>query len=297
MKRKLKENYVMTNALCGAGCAGLLMIGTASAAALECLIEPAQVVELRTPVDGVIEKIHVQRGDPVKRGQTLAELEAHVERSTVESARFRSTMEGRIVLSRNRADFAGKKLGRSQELYKQNYVAAQARDDAEAEKRLAEAELQDAMENQQLARLELKRAEELLNLRSLRSPFDGVVVERLQNPGDLAESGPGRKPVLKLAQIDPLRVEVAVPSEAFGKLKPGMSATVIPEGIGGRHTATVKIVDRVFDAASGTFGVRLELANRNGALPGGMRCRVEFAQLDAIVPASFSVGAAKAKPR
>ena len=52
-----------------------------------------------------------------------------------------------------------------------------------------------------------------------------------------------------------------------------------PEGLGGQHTATVKVIDRVFDAASGTFGVRLELPNKRGIVPGGIRCQVEFAQL------------------
>jgi hypothetical protein len=52
---------------------------------------------------------------------------------------------------------------------------------------------------------------------------------------------------------------------------------VIPEQpIGGRYSATVKVVDRVIDAASGTFGVRLELPNRQRAIPAGARCRVRF---------------------
>jgi hypothetical protein len=37
----------------------------------------------------------------------------------------------------------------------------------------------------------------------------------------------------------------------------------------------------VFDAASGTFGVRLELANPRGAVPGGIRCQVDFPELKA----------------
>jgi len=48
-----------------------------------------------------------------------------------------------------------------------------------------------------------------------------------------------------------------------------MTGEVIPEGLGGQHTATVKVIDRVFDAASGTFGVRLELPNKRGSVPGG----------------------------
>jgi RND family efflux transporter MFP subunit len=268
--------------------AAILMLPVGAAAStLECLIEPAQVVELRSSSEGLIKRINVQRGDFVRRDQVLVELESDAERSAVEMAKFRASMEGRIMVSRNRMDYSNKKFGRSEQLHKQNYVAAQSRDEAEAEKRLAESELRDALENQELARLEYKRAMELLNRRILRSPFDGVVVDRMLNPGDLAESGTGRKPVLKLAQIDPLRVEVAVPVGAYGKLKPGMTASVVPEGIGGRHSATVRIVDKVFDAASGTFGVRLELPNRQGALPGGVRCQIEFPQLQGLVPAAM----------
>ena len=45
---------------------------------------------------------------------------------------------------------------------------------------------------------------------------------------------------------------------------------------GGVHEATVAVVDRVVDAASATFGVRLELPNPNYALPGGLRCDIRF---------------------
>lgn len=242
----------------------------------DCLIEPNQTIEVRSPVEGVIDKIHVERGAFVKKGQLLVELESDVERSTIETARFRSQMVGRIDSSRNRVEFARKKLERAQELHTQNFVAAQARDEAETEKRLADSELKDAIENQELARLEYRRAVDQLKLRTLRSPFDGYVVDRLLHPGDLAESGTGRKPILKLAQINPLRVEVILPQEAYGRVKLDSKVTVNPEGFDGQHTAQVTVVDKVIDAASGTFGVRLELANPKGTLPGGIRCAVEF---------------------
>jgi RND family efflux transporter MFP subunit len=257
---------------------------SAWASSFECLIDPVQVVEIRSPVEGLIDKIYVQRGDDVRKGQTLVELDASVERSTLESAKYRAKMEGRIASAKNRLEYAIKKFERTRNLQSKNYLAAQTRDEAETEKRLAESELQDAVENQELANLEFRRASDLLNLRTLRSPFNGVVVDRMLNPGDLAESGTGRRPIMKVALIDPLKVEVILPLEAYGKIKTGMTAQVIPEGLGGRYPASVKIVDRVFDAASGTFGVRLELPNHKGALPGGIRCQVEFEALKGVEP-------------
>jgi len=245
--------------------------------AFECLVEPSQVVELRTTVEGLIEKVNVGRGDSVRRGQVLAELQSRAERMAVESARFRGQMEGQIVTARSRIDYATKKLARAEELHKENMVTAQARDEATAELRLAQAELTAAMENRDLARIEHQRAVEQLALRTLVSPFDGVVVDRMLNPGDLAESGAGRKAVLKLAQIDPLRVDIVLPGTLFGKVRPGARVVVVLQGRDTRHAATVRMVDRLVDAASGTLVARVELPNRDGSIPGGVRCRAEFA--------------------
>ncbi len=251
----------------------------AQAQPFDCLIEPNQIVEIRSPVEGLIEKIHVKRGDRVKAGQVLVQLESSPEQSAAEMARYRSGMEGRIATAKNRLDYATKKLERADELHKKSFVSAQARDEAEAEKRIAESELKDALENRELARHDYKHNVDMLNRRVLRSPFNGVVVDRMLNPGDLAEAGTGRKAILKLAEVEPLRVEVVLPIEAHGKLRVGGSAEVTPEGLGGRHKARITVVDTVFDSASATFGVRLELANPRGSQPAGTRCKVEFPEI------------------
>jgi multidrug efflux pump subunit AcrA (membrane-fusion protein) len=113
----------------------------------------------------------------------------------------------------------------------------------------------------------------------LRSPFNGIVLDRMLNPGDLAEAGTGRKAILRVVQVEPLRVEVVLPLAAYGKLKPRSTALVTAEGLVGAHAATVSVVDSVFDSASGTFGVRLELPNAEAKLPAGIRCQVDFPTL------------------
>lgn len=256
----------------------------------ECLIEPDQVVMVSSPTDGLIDKIYVKRGDRVKAGQPLVQLESNAESSAVKMAKFRSQMEGRIASLKHKVEYTTKKAERSQELRKQNFVSAQARDDAESERNIAQADLQDAIETRELAKYDYQHSLDLLNRRTIRSPFDGVVVDRMLNPGDLAEAGTGRKPILKIAHVDPLRVEVVLPVEAWGKLRVGMAAQVIPEVLGGRYTATITVVDSVFDSASGTFGVRLSLPNRDKALPAGIRCHVELPMLKGV-----EQGSAKSK--
>ncbi len=263
--------------------AALLLLATShgvvQANPYDCQIEANQIVEIRSSVEGLIDKVLVKRGDQVRAGQVLAQLESSAEISAVELARYRSEAGGRIASATNRLDYATKKLERSQELQAQNFVTAQARDEAEAERKITESDLRDAKENREVARHEYRHAQDLLNRRTLRSPFNGVVLDRMLNPGDLAEAGTGRKPILKLAQVEPLRVEVVLPLAAYGKLKARASAEVMPEGLGGSYSATVLVVDSVFDSASGTFGARLELPNANGRVPAGIRCKVDFPSL------------------
>ena len=95
---------------------------------------------------------------------------------------------------------------------------------------------------------------------------------------------------MTIAQIDPLNVEVVVPVSEYGTIKKGMRAEVRPEyPVGGVYTGKVTIVDRVVNAASGSFGVRVELPNANLAIPSGLKCNVRFKARD--VPKAQRVAA------
>lgn len=273
------------------GMVALLLLGAGPVRAnpYECLIEPSQIVDIRSSVEGVIEKVLVQRGDRVREGQVLVQLESAAEASAAELARFRAEALGRVASAQSRLDYADKKLERNEQLHAKSFVSAQARDEAEAERRITEADLRDARENRQMAGYEYRHAVDLLNRRTLRSPFNGVVMDRMLNPGDLAEAGTGRKPILKLAQIEPLRVEVVLPLAAWGRLKKKDAAEVIPESLGGRYAATVSVIDSVFDSASGTFGVRLALPNAAGKLPAGIRCQVDFPALRTLPAKAMAI--------
>lgn len=137
----------------------------------------------------------------------------------------------------------------------------------------AVAHAQAELNNRRLAELELQRTNAEVSLRTVRSPINGVVMERFLSPGEF----PKQEKILKLAQIDPLRVEVYAPVSLLGKVTVGMEAHVkMEDPIGGPHKAKVTIVDRVVDAASGTFGIRLELPNPDLRLPAGVKCTVKL---------------------
>lgn len=261
----------------------LLTAGMAHAAEFDCLIEARRTVVISGPVEALIAQVRVDRGDVVRKGDVLVEFESGVERATAELARQRAELVSTIEARQARQEYAAAKLTRRQELTKQNFISQQDLEEAEAERRLTVAELKEARDNKRLAELEYRRAAELLRQRSLTSPVSGVVVERLMHPGEVSELG--KKPILKIADIDTLSVEVVLPLAAYRQIAKGDMASVRPEGpIGGQHDARVAVVDKVLDAASGTFGARLDLPNPKGAIPAGVRCRIEFPKVTAPAP-------------
>ena len=252
---------------------------TAAVAATEfdCVIQPRQVIEIRSPIEGLVDRIMADRGDTVRKGQELALIDTSAERVLARSAKYRSEMEGATRAGQSKVQLAERKLGRARELLRQQFVAEQAQDEALNEKLLAEAELLEAQDNRKLAEIEHERQLTLIRLKTVRSPINGVVMERILNVGELAEAGVGRKPILRLAETEMLYVEAVLPAQAYRQVKIGSIAQVspaLPEGA--LERATVTVIDRVLDAGSGTFGVRLELPNKDGRLLAGVRCKVGF---------------------
>ncbi|MCP9460449.1 MAG: efflux RND transporter periplasmic adaptor subunit [Nitrospira sp.] len=242
---------------------------------LNCLIEPNTTVTVSTPVEGIVESVTVERGDLVEAGQVLAKLESSVQEAEVAVHRYRSEMQAELKSTQTRYEFSLRKLARAEELSKKETISRHELDEAQTEKLLAELARLEVQEKKRLAELEYKRAQAALGLRTIRSPLAGAVAERLVSPGDYRNNLDPK--ILKIAQIHPLRVEVFVPVSMFGSISVGTRAEVIPEApLDAPRIAEVKVVDRVVDAASGTFAVRLELPNPNYQLPAGLKCKIRF---------------------
>jgi RND family efflux transporter MFP subunit len=240
----------------------------------DCLILPKMVLKLGTSVPGLLREVLVDRGDVVKKGDVLARLESGVEQAAESLATIRSENDATVRSSMAKLEFQRRKDERSRLLRKSDSISIAVADEAETGARVAEQELDEAKVNLAMSKLELTRATEVLKQRTILSPIDGVVVERTLGPGEYVFD---QSHIMTVSQIDPLNVEVYVPLSQFGKIRVGASAEVYPEEpVGGRYTATVVVVDQVFDAASGTIGVRLELPNPNYAIPAGLKCRVRL---------------------
>lgn len=240
----------------------------------DCIIEPFMTVEIGSPVDGVLEKVYVDRGDFIAEGDVVANLRSEVERATVALARARAKSNVAIELAQKRAILFDREEYRATTLHSKKVIATSAMEKAQTESQLAKLQLEQARQEKNLAALELRRARAFLSQRTIKSPLTGIVVARLLSPGEYVYD---QANIIKVAQIDPLYVEVFLPISVFNSIKKGMTAKVKPvEPVGGIHNATVTVIDKVFDAASGTFGVRLNLLNPDSKMPAGINCTVTF---------------------
>ena len=266
----------------------LANLATAHAAQpLGCLIEPSRTAEIGSPVIGVIDSVKVERGDRVKKGQVIAVLRADVERAAVGVAATKARVAAEVQAAQANYNLAHQKFVRAQELVARNFISKQALEQARAEAEVAEQKLAQAREQRSIWNRELQLAEAQLEMRTIRSPANGVIAERYMSDGERVEE----KPIVRVATIDPLRVEIVVPAELFGSIRRDSLLTVVPDlPNAAPHQAKVVLVDSLIDGPSNTFRARLELPNAKLDVPAGVRCKVELeTPSDAVIAKSAAM--------
>ncbi len=227
------------------GAIGNLHAEESKLSTLGCMLEPSKKVSVSSPVPGVLDKVAVKRGDTVKKGQVLFRLKAGVEFEQVQ-------------LVKAKADFAERKAKRNKALYKDDILTMHERDEIETELVIAKTELS-------------LRVEEL-NLRTVKSPIKGVVVNRLNNKGEYVNV----EPVMELATLDPLHIDLLLPASYFGQISKGQDLMIKPESsLIQERAAKVIIVDPLIDPASGTFRVQLKMKNPGSKIPAGISCTAQ----------------------
>ena len=241
--------------------------------AVDCVINPYRVVDISSPVAGVIEKLHVERSQQVSAGQVVAELEVSVERANVELARYRASVQSEIGLGKVNIYFDQQRKKRVDILLQEKSISRENADQIEREVQLSEWKLKQAKELAGIRNLELRKAEEQLRQKSISAPFDGFVLDTFKYRGEYVED----QAIMRLAQLDPLVIEAIVPMENFGRIKAGMLAEILPEILfKEKLKGEVIAVDRIGDTASNTFGVKLSMPNPENRIPAGLKCIVKF---------------------
>lgn len=209
-----------------------------------------------------VDKLLVNEGDYVHEGQLLATLHKQRVQAEYAAAEAKVASQKAVVtrleagsrpeeIRRARADVAAAKAKladaeaiykRTRELYEKRAVSKQADDDAEASLKTARAnvrvaeevlalviegprreDIEEARAMLKVDEAQLALAAEVLKDTELYAPADGIIRNRILEPGDMATP---QTPVLSLARTNPVWVRTYVPETALGKLALGMSADV-----------------------------------------------------------------------
>ncbi len=261
-------------------CASVLLLGMAPETPKEVsfsgILKPWRTVVLRASAGGIIEKIHCERGDFLKPGDIAATLEFRIEKADLEVAAAKAKERANLELAEMKLKYSLVLAARNRALFDKGVINQEQLDDFVNQEQMAKIRVKQEKEAMIQAQLLYERALARYEAREIRAPVGGVVVERMRSAGEMVTRSLD-SPIIKIAQMNPLAVDVRAPVEFFRTIKAGMQVTVIAESLEDKViVAKVKTVDRVADAASGTFGFRIEVENPNNELPAGLRCRVTF---------------------
>jgi len=259
-------------------------------------VEPNSRVAVAFKVAGYVQEVlqtggrNVQPGDFVKQGDVLARVrkEEYVAKvneansglaqagAALEQARFvvkeaqAGTEKAKLDLERAR------NLFRTQSVTKPEFDAATAQMDAgQAKLDAARAQVQLAEARVQTSRAQLEEAQLLLADTDLRAPVDGLVLQRLVEPGSLAGPGTG---AFVLADTDPVKVIFGAPDTLLPKLKPGLPLTVTTEAINGAEfNGRITNVAPAADIKTRVFDIEITIANPRRSLKPGMIAAIQVA--------------------
>jgi len=241
---------------------------------VDCVIEAKETAKLGSAETGIITEVVVDRGDIVSKGQIVARLDSRLQDLAVHMAKLKAESSVDLRSAQTRLTFRSSDARRAETLHERQALPEKKLDEANVEKDLAALSLQTAQHDRRVAEVELAHARERLERRVVRSPFDGVVAERYVSPGEYVHE---QVSLMRIAGLDPLQVKVFTPISYYRRISIGSTADVtLEEPIGGTYRAVVTMIDKVFDPASRTFTVQLDLANPDYHLPAGLICSIRF---------------------
>ncbi|MFH1912770.1 MAG: efflux RND transporter periplasmic adaptor subunit [Pseudomonadota bacterium] len=216
-----------------------------------------EIADVASEVLGKVVNLSVEDGQRVTRGDVMVVLSATLLEQQINRAR------ALVKQARAEFEFARLEHQRIQTLFQSRSVAEGEFDS----KRLTAEGLQSKLE---AAQADLGVLLEELDKKTIRAPFDGVVIDVPVARGEWMAVG---STVAVVARDDHFDVVVNAPSEAHGVVKPGMA--VIVRTAGAELTGEVFAVIPKGDVATRTFPVKIRVDN-NGSLAEGMEARVSL---------------------
>jgi len=244
-------------------------------------------------VNGYVSKYRVDIGDHVAAGQSLAEIDTPELDAELAAAKAKlSVAIAEVAVKQARAGFAETTEQRWRDSPK-GVVSDQEREAKSAGKSEADAELAAAKAQVALQQAEVDRLSILTQFKDVKAPFEGTIVQRHIDVGDLVTAGStaNTTSLYRISNDNPIRVFVHAPqSVAVQLIDIKTSVEILGAGAAALHLdGNVTRSAKAIDPSSRTMRVEIDVANSGSLLVPGMYVQVKFHLKDA--PA-FSVPAA-----
>jgi len=219
---------------------------TAGAFTAEGLLLPSAQARLASRSKGVIEEIK-REGDRVRKGDTVMRLE-----SAMESLQ----------------------LNQQKHILDLRTFERSASDELSSKSVISQTEVEEKRVNHEVAKVQLEQAQQLLEMRKVLAPFDGVIAERLRERGEAVDEF---TPVINLVNLDELYLEVFLPAARIRDVKADDPVRVTVADMPGREfSGSVDEVSPSVNPASGDFKVRIRMPNAEGELVAGTTASATF---------------------
>jgi len=226
-------------------------------------IFPRQESMISPKISGRIEKLYVDEGDKVEKGQILAELEQERLRIVIKETTA-SFKEAQAQLKNLEAT-----LQRSQKLFEEGVIDPQRFDDTTTERDLAKARVQ-------RARATLERVQQDLKDSIITAPFTGFVVEKMMNEGEMATTMPPSN-IFHLVDTGRVKIECGITEGKRRSIKAGKEVLIeldaYPDEI---FTGKITTVNPMVDPDSRTFKIKIDIPNPGFRLESGMFARIRI---------------------
>jgi membrane fusion protein, multidrug efflux system len=263
--------------------------------ALPAELAPFLQADIEARVPGYIERVLVDRGSKVRRGQLLVELSAPEMKAQTAAAEA-TFHQAEADQSQAEAQAAGieSTFSHLQEAAKTpGAVAGNELVQSQKERDAAESLVSSRKAATRAAEDRLRATKELEGYLRVTAPFDGTITDRFVHPGILVPAG-GHTPLLKLQQTGHLRLTVPVPESYVGHLVLGAVVTFRVASQPGRtYSAKIARIANALDSQNRTMMVELDAHNSDGSLAPGMYPTVEWPTSSAepllLVPATSVV--------
>ncbi|WP_432799673.1 efflux RND transporter periplasmic adaptor subunit [Poriferisphaera sp. WC338] len=233
----------------------------------EGVVIPSQQVQLIAPFPGILQEINVKEGDRVTQGEKLANMDDRIQIYTVSLAQQQAESDAAI----NRAQAA---LDEAQLVHDQTLqmVDRHAASQFEAQRAAvllsqAKADLQLARENKAQMQTNLQLESQRLAQHRIEAPFTGQIIRISTEPGSSIND---EDPILSMASLSPLEVNLYLPIALFGQLQQGQTYALHAQSpINKSLPATLIYIDPIIDSASETFRTVWTIQNPDYTLPAG----------------------------